>query len=96
MGRQGPSPRRRRVPFAADPRRWMPAESTTIHVSATPPPEDYEIFLHPPDAAPALRARPEYAVRFANPDVWEPATGMNRLGATSSPAFRSPIPRGAR
>lgn len=72
------------VRIATDPRRWMPGESTTFGVTANLPPGDYDVLLHLPDAAPELRARPEYAVRFANPDVWEPATGMNRLGETAT------------
>jgi hypothetical protein len=68
-----------RVPVSADPRRWMPSESTTFRVSATPPPGEYDILLHLPDAALSLHDRPEFAVRFANAGVWEPDTGMNRL-----------------
>ncbi|MGO9258036.1 MAG: DUF4832 domain-containing protein [Bryobacteraceae bacterium] len=73
-----------RVPVAADPRRWMPSEATTFTVTATLPPGEYDILLHMPDAAPSLRDRPEYAVRFANPGVWEPATGMNRLAESAA------------
>jgi len=68
-----------RVPIPTDPRRWMPAESTTVRASATLPPGEYDVFLHLPDAAPSLRDRPEFAVRFANAGVWESDTGMNRL-----------------
>jgi hypothetical protein len=73
----------RRVPVDADPRRWMPSESATFAVTATVPAGEYDILLHMPDAAPSLRDRPEYAVRFANPGVWDPATGMNRLAETA-------------
>ena len=72
--------RMQRVAIAADPRRWMASESATASVTVTPLPGEYDILLHLPDAAPSLLGRPEYAVRFANRGVWEPATGMNRLG----------------
>jgi hypothetical protein len=62
-----------------DPRRWMPGETTVLHVTRAAPSGGYDILLHLPDAAESLRGRPEYAVRFANPEVWEPASGMNRL-----------------
>jgi hypothetical protein len=62
-----------------DTRRWMPGETTKIHAAVTLPGGDYDILLHLPDASEALRGRPEYAVRLANADMWEPATGMNRL-----------------
>ena len=73
-----------RVPIATDARRWMPSESATFRVTATLAPGEYDILLHLPDAAPSLRDRPEFAVRFANPGVWEPATGMNRLAETAA------------
>ena len=73
-----------RIPVASDPRRWMPAESATFQITGTLAPGEYDLLLHLPDAASSLRDRPEYAVRFANPGVWETATGMNRLGETVS------------
>jgi hypothetical protein len=56
-----------------DPRRWMPGESTTFHAAVTAAPGTYDVLLPLPDAAEALRDRPEYAVRFANTGAWEPA-----------------------
>lgn len=41
----------------------------------------YEVFLHLPDPDPVLARRPEYAIRLANRDVWDEATGYNRLQA---------------
>jgi hypothetical protein len=38
-----------------------------------------DIAAHLADAAPSLRDRQEFAVRFANAGVWEPDTGMNRV-----------------
>jgi hypothetical protein len=71
-----------RQPVPADPGRWMPGETASIQADVTLPPGEYELLLGLPDAADALRPRPESSVRFANPDVWEPATGMNRLAET--------------
>ena len=62
-----------------DPRRWFPGEDTEISMQSSAPPGEYDVLLYLPDASERLQARPEYAVRFANQDVWEPATGMNRL-----------------
>lgn len=38
----------------------------------------YDVFLHVPDRR--LPQRSEYAIRFANTNVWNSTTGMNRLG----------------
>jgi hypothetical protein len=72
-----------RVPVPSDPRRWIPSESTTLRVTTNLAPGEYDILLHLPDAAASLSDRPEYAARFANPGVWEAATGMNRLAETA-------------
>lgn len=72
-----------RLPTAEDPRRWHPGEPRSVQLTggipADAPAGDYDLLLHLPDAAPALRDRVEFAVRFANDEVWEPATGMNSL-----------------
>ena len=68
-----------RFPIGDDPRYWVPGEDSGFRISVKLPPGEYDLLLHLPDAAPSLRDRPDFAVRFANPDVWEPATGMNRL-----------------
>ena len=68
-----------RVLAKTDPRRWMPGESTSFQVAFTAAPATYDVLLHLPDAAERLRGRPEYAVRFANPGVWDSALGMNML-----------------
>ncbi len=39
----------------------------------------YEMLLFLPDEAKSLKNRPEYAIRFANTDIWEAETGFNRL-----------------
>jgi hypothetical protein len=76
--------RMERIPVDTDPRRWMPSELAAFRVAARVAPGEYDVLLHLPDAAPSLRERPEYAVCFANPGVWEPATGMNRLAETAT------------
>ena len=43
---------------------------------------EYEILLHLPDPVEALYGRPEFSIRFANLDTWEPETGYNALNAT--------------
>ena len=39
----------------------------------------YDMLLSLPDAAPQLAAKAAYAIQLANPGVWEPSTGLNRL-----------------
>ena len=43
------------------------------------PAGQYEVLLDLPDPYPSLRGRPEYSIRLANGDTWEPSTGFNRL-----------------
>jgi hypothetical protein len=72
-----------RIPLAADPRQWQPQRTYTISETVTLPAKmakgDYELLLHLPDPEPALRERPEYAIRLANAGIWEEKTGFNRL-----------------
>lgn len=64
-----------------DPRRWWGGEETKLSAKLTAPaePGTYRLSLWLPDAAPALRDRAEYAVRFANEEVWDAKTGENVL-----------------
>lgn len=39
----------------------------------------YEVLLYLPDPTQSLYERPEYAIRMANQDTWEQATGYNKL-----------------
>ena len=39
----------------------------------------YDMLLSFPDATPQLAAKAAYAIQLANPGVWEPSTGLNRL-----------------
>jgi Domain of unknown function (DUF4832)/Domain of unknown function (DUF4874) len=45
-------------------------------------PGKYELLLNLPDKYPTLSARPEYSIRLANENSWEPATGYNSLNYT--------------
>ncbi len=69
-----------------DPRRWLPGEPITISVEAGVPASlvngNYEVLLHLADPEAAVTARPEYAIRLANEDVWESETGYNALQHT--------------
>jgi hypothetical protein len=71
--------------LAEDPRLWIPGETKTVTVEggipAQAPAGSYDVLLRLPDASARLKDRPEYAVRFANATVWEPATGLNSLKA---------------
>ncbi len=66
-----------------DPRRWWGGEEIVFRAAVRAPATAgaWRLSLWLPDAAPALRERPAYAVRFANPDVWDAATGENVLAA---------------
>ncbi|MCS7194552.1 MAG: DUF4832 domain-containing protein [Meiothermus sp.] len=70
----------------ADPRRWYAGSTHTLQVDqalpAGMPAGSYELLLHLPDAAQSLQNRPEYAIRLANPGLWEATTGYNRLNQT--------------
>lgn len=66
----------------ADPRRWLAGATlqARLRVPATLPPGTYSLSLWLPDAAPSLQTRPDYAIRFANEQVWDDASGENALG----------------
>lgn len=68
---------------AADPRFWLPGETTTVDVDVPVPDKlaagTYEVLLNLPDPEPRLRSRAAYSIRLANLETWEPATGFNSL-----------------
>lgn len=73
--------------LASDPRRWKPnGVVTTVNeqltVPSTVPAGTYQLYLYLPDAYSSIASNPKYAVRFANSNVWEAATGMNKLNAS--------------
>jgi hypothetical protein len=75
-----------RIALDADPRQWQPQRTLALRQTLTLPeaipPGDYALLLHLPDPEPALRDRPEYAIRLANAGAWEAQTGLNRLNAS--------------
>lgn len=74
-----------RFALNSDPRRWLPAQTTTIsqNIKLTGVPAgSYSLLLHLPDDASLLSNRPEYAIRLANTSTWEAATGFNALNHT--------------
>ena len=73
--------------LATDPRRWKPnGVVTTVNeqltVPATIPSGTYQLYLYLPDAYRSIASNPKYAVRFANNNVWEATSGMNKLNAS--------------
>ena len=74
------------IRLQTDPRRWLPNGETTVisetvSVPSSVPTGTYDLYLHMPDAYERLAADPRFAVRFANTDTWDDATGMNKLHA---------------
>lgn len=67
-----------------DIRRWLPGQVRHLRLVVDIPgdlePGTHLLSLWLPDAAPSLRFRPSYAIRFANADMWRPALGSNLLG----------------
>lgn len=43
---------------------------------------NYKMYLHMPDLSSTLAKKPEYAIRFANENVWDSTTGYNDLNYT--------------
>jgi len=65
-----------------DVRKWYSGNNnikTKIITDNTMPAGNYDLFLFLPDAAESLSQRSEYAIRFANENVWEQTTGYNNL-----------------
>lgn len=85
-----------------NPRSWLPGTHTIEHGFCLPtdlPTGQYELLLHLADPYPSLTNRPEYAIRLANENLWEEATGFNRLlhqvvvsAATTQPIIQPPGP----
>jgi hypothetical protein len=69
-------------------RMWLPrsGETRTLSITGGVPadiPEGmYDALLNLPDPYPSIHSRPEYAIRLANTNTWEAATGYNKLNAT--------------
>jgi len=78
-------------------RKWLPGPgiTTTLEIVGGLPVAmsagEYEVFLNLPDPAEKIHDRPEYSIRLANIDVWEPFTGYNRLLHTIQITSTAPI-----
>ena len=75
------------VQLQSDPRRWLPNDAVTtineqITIPSNVPAGTYQLYLNMPDAASTLANNPKFSIRFANVNVWEASTGMNKLNAT--------------
>jgi hypothetical protein len=66
-----------------DPRFWFAGETTEIKENFNIPKSleagEYEVLLSLPDPMEPLYGKPEYAIRFANKNMWEDLTGYNKL-----------------
>lgn len=71
--------------LATDSRFWTSQAETTISETIALPSNivqgSYRLYLYLPDAATGLSSRPEYAIRMANTNTWDAATGYNNLNA---------------
>jgi hypothetical protein len=71
------------IALEADPRTWLPSNNITINENLTLPagvtPGSYKLYLHLPDLDASIANRPDYAIRFANENMWDSATGYNNL-----------------
>jgi hypothetical protein len=68
---------------AVDPRRWYGGKSASfaakLRVPASVAPGMHTLRLWLPDGAASLENRPEYALQFANTNVWDDKDGSNVL-----------------
>jgi hypothetical protein len=76
------------LPIAAEPRAWLPGEpieiAANLRVPDDLPPGEYKLLLALPDPEPTLRDDPAYAIRLANPGLWDAQAGRHDLGVTLS------------
>lgn len=76
-----------KLKLQSDPRSWKPNGVVTTISERLDIPSNvangtYQMYLYMPDAYASIASKPAYAVRFANANVWEASTGMNKLNAT--------------
>lgn len=75
-----------KLQLASDPRTWKPNGATTtineqLAVPANAQTGTYQLYLYLPDYSDSLKNKSAYAIRFANKNMWDEATGMNNLNA---------------
>lgn len=68
---------------SVDIRKWLPGQTVKVDLNI-PLPQDlpigtYIVYLWLPDAGAGLKTRPEYAIRMANLNMWQPVSGHNLL-----------------
>jgi len=84
--------------LSVDARRWEPGEekvSVKLSIPSKVPRGSYRLSLALPDDAASLAGRPEYAVRFANPGIWDAKEGVNVIAdevkiSDSAPGLSTP------
>lgn len=70
---------------ATDVRKWLGANikvEASIRLDAAMPAGSYNLYLYLPDKYASIAAKPAYAIRLANTNMWDEATGYNSLNAT--------------
>ena len=68
--------------FNTDIRKWFTGANTleqTFTLPADVTAGEYDLLLNMPDKYTTISTRPEFSIRLANADVWEDATGYNKL-----------------
>jgi hypothetical protein len=56
--------------------------NVTIPTNTSMPKGKYDLLLYMPDKYASIAVRPEYAIRLGNENIWEEATGYNKLMMT--------------
>ncbi|MFD0794894.1 DUF4832 domain-containing protein [Mucilaginibacter litoreus] len=73
------------IDLATDVRKWYSGDvkvTETVAIPSDLAAGEYEMLLNLPDAYASIAAKPEFSIRLANNDVWEAATGYNKLNHT--------------
>jgi hypothetical protein len=68
-----------------DIRKWFTGTTkieTTVATDASLKAGSYDMYIYMPDKYSSIAAKSEYAIRLANTDLWDAATGYNKLLAT--------------
>ena len=71
--------------LSTDIRKWFSGTikiETAIATGASLTAGVYDMYLYMPDKYSSIAAKPEYAIRLANTDLWDAVTGYNKLQAT--------------
>lgn len=75
-----------KILVSEDPRFWSPGSTHWVKLNLKLPSDiasgEYDIFFSIQDPAASLYGIPQYAIRFANLNVWDQGTGYNNLNHT--------------